>query len=331
MKKYLVFRLLVVLVAALGLFAAGCGSDGGSSRSNPGSVAVTNGSIYSITELYITLSSDPSWGSNRITTSITSGSTRTISGLSPGTYDLWAVFSNGEDYEQYGFTVTSGGTTPITATSASGINTGSVAVTNGSSTYAITELYISPSSSSTWGSNQISSSIAVGSTRTITGIPVGTYDLQAVFSNAQTYTLTGFSVTANQTFAVTAVHSSTGGSSGTITGRVIDALSRTALSNASYSVKQGTTTVASGTTGSDGSYTATVSAGTGYSVTITRTGYAQVVYSNITAEAGYSTYVEDIPQISNTYATGTGTISGTISNAFDGTGISGLTVGCVRA
>lgn len=92
--------------------------------------------------------------------------------------------------------------------------TGNVKVINGSSSYSITELYISPSSSSTWGANQLSSSIPAGGSHTVTNVPPDTYDLKAVFSNGSTYTKFDFTVSAGQTTTITATSTSPGPKAG---------------------------------------------------------------------------------------------------------------------
>lgn len=67
--------------------------------------------------------------------------------------------------------------------SSSGSTTSSVKLIN-SSSYSVISWYISPSSSSTWGSDQLGSrTVSQGSTFTVGGIPCGTnYDFRADIS-----------------------------------------------------------------------------------------------------------------------------------------------------
>jgi hypothetical protein len=67
-----------------------------------------------------------------------------------------------------------------------GGTTGSLQVVN-STTFTITQLFVSPASAGTWGPNQLTSAIAPSGTFTLTNIPVGTYDFKAVASDGTTY------------------------------------------------------------------------------------------------------------------------------------------------
>ena len=106
--------------------------------------------------------------------------------------------------------------------------TGSMELTNGTSSSYIDEVYVAPSTSATWGSIQNGSSIAPSAVWTLNGIPPDTYDAKVVVIgsvgryNAYAY---GFPITAGTTFATTVYSSDfTGslrvvnGSSSSITG-----------------------------------------------------------------------------------------------------------------
>jgi hypothetical protein len=65
--------------------------------------------------------------------------------------------------------------------------------------YPISELYISPSSSSTWGNNWLSAPIPSGGSRSISNIAPGTYDLRAVATNGAEAVSYDFVMAAGQT------------------------------------------------------------------------------------------------------------------------------------
>jgi len=114
-------------------------------------------------------------------------------------------------------------------------------------------------------------------------------------------------------------------SQGTISGSVKDAVTRSPLQGASINVYSGSSIISSGATDSNGVYSFSVPAGSGYRVEFSKTGYIPAIYENVSVEADTTTYLEVVLQIDTTHS-GTGNISGKIVNALDGTGVSGLTI-----
>ncbi|HJV49558.1 MAG TPA: hypothetical protein VJ549_09820 [Geothrix sp.] len=78
-----------------------------------GSVAVFNNSGLTITEIYLTLSTASTWGPNQADQPLYDLQTLTLTGVSPGTYDLKVVFSNGNLAYPPTFSVTSGVVTTL--------------------------------------------------------------------------------------------------------------------------------------------------------------------------------------------------------------------------
>ncbi len=145
-----------------------------------GSVRVVNNYGYAITELYITPSSWSTWGVNQLSAPIPAGGSFTITGVPAGLIDLAAFTSDGAYVEQYGVALGAGET--VTWTLAPAPPAGSVTVVNNYS-YPLTELYVTPSTSPTWGANLLSAPIPVGGSITITDVPAGLIDLRVVASN----------------------------------------------------------------------------------------------------------------------------------------------------
>jgi hypothetical protein len=165
------------------------------SVSTYGSLKVQNNTTVTIGYVYCVLSTSTVWGSDWLGTNILpSGSSFTISTLSPGTYSArLAVSGTYSYYYSYGnnMAITTGNTYALTAIN-SGF-TGTLHIVNSNASYPITELYVSLSTNTTWGSNQLTTSIAASGTFNLSDIPAGTYDVKAV-RNGTTYTNMGIVV-----------------------------------------------------------------------------------------------------------------------------------------
>jgi hypothetical protein len=114
-------------------------------------------------------------------------------------------------------------------------------------------------------------------------------------------------------------------STGKISGIVRNAVTSNALSGVSATVFLSTTTIATASTQSDGSYEIITPINTGYRVVFTKTGYMSAEYQNVNVTTNGNTVLEPILQIDQTYS-GNGNISGTIKNALTGAGISGVSL-----
>lgn len=172
----------LVLLCVSAMLFAGCGGGGDSSPApTTGSLKIDNSAAtVPIHELYVSLSTSPTWGAIRNTSTIAGGSSWTLSGLAAGTYDAKiasnAAVSSYYAYA-YGFPITVGNTYTLTATNTS--YTGSLIINNTNPTYPITALYVSTTCLGC-GTNQITTSIAPGATRQLVNIPAGTYFVRAV-------------------------------------------------------------------------------------------------------------------------------------------------------
>jgi len=112
---------------------------------------------------------------------------------------------------------------------------------------------------------------------------------------------------------------------GQISGIVKDAVIQSPLQSVSIKVYDGNSLISSGTTDSSGVYSISVPAGSGYRVEFTKSGYIPAIYYDVSVVADVTTYLETVLQIDDSYS-GQGIISGTISNALTGGGVSGLTI-----
>jgi len=78
-----------------------------------GAVAVFNNSGLTINGIYLTLASSSTWGPNQTDLPLYDLQTLTLTGVSPGTYDMKVVFSSGAAAYPPLFNVTSGAVTTI--------------------------------------------------------------------------------------------------------------------------------------------------------------------------------------------------------------------------
>jgi hypothetical protein len=143
-------------------------------------------------------------------TALTSSTgTFAISGIAPGSYTLTISKS--------GFTTRTIAGYPVNANQGSLVfylapapSYGTIKVVNGSGTFGIAQLYISPSWSPEWGPNQISSALPPGYVLNVTQVPPDDYDLLAVFSNGSSYTAWQLPVVAGMTTTIAAAPGASG-------------------------------------------------------------------------------------------------------------------------
>ncbi|MBN2386646.1 MAG: hypothetical protein JXB85_06460 [Anaerolineales bacterium] len=181
------------------------------------SLTIINNSGVDIWYLYVSPSTSSSWGDDQLGADIiTAGSTYTLTGITEGNYDLLVEDTSHNTIETWMGVALSGSTT-WTVVGAGG-NTGgggtvSLEITNHSGV-DIFYLYISPTTSSDWGDDQLGADIiSVGSTYTLSNIPAGTYDIKVEDSSHNVIeSYAGVVFDTNLTWDVTG--SNTGGATG---------------------------------------------------------------------------------------------------------------------
>jgi len=173
------FRMLGTFIVA-GLVACG-----GSRQHEPadagvmtmGSVSVTNNTSLAINEFYMCRSSETKWGPNQFASPVPPGQSRMLTGVPPGSYDARALLADGYAMTLSGFAVNAGSTTSLTVNPPTP-TTGALTLVNLSST-SITEVFLSPHDSSSWGAKQNPSPIA--GSLTLDEVPPGSYDILAIY------------------------------------------------------------------------------------------------------------------------------------------------------
>ena len=114
-------------------------------------------------------------------------------------------------------------------------------------------------------------------------------------------------------------------SSGNISVTVKHAVLNTGLAGVNVAVTSGGRFLAGGVTGSDGSISLSVNAGSGYVVSFSKDGYLTTVYSNVAVTSGATNFLATVLQIDSQHA-GNGAVTGKIINAMTGADISGAAI-----
>lgn len=205
-RRSLGLAVSIVTVLAIVAIFQNCGKDSGPSSTVPSALTastatfrVLNNTGLPISEIYISPSSAPTWGSNLLTSPLANSGSQDFPGFTPDSYDgLGVIVGALSTYFGYswGISVNAGQTYTVTSTASA--YSGSLKVQNISPSRTITGVYVSPSSSPTWGPNQISTSISPGLSRSIIGILPGSYDLRitwnsgvdSIYTNMNIYSLT---------------------------------------------------------------------------------------------------------------------------------------------
>ncbi len=155
-----------------------------------GSILLHNDSSVEIDELYVALSSSPTWGDNRLAVSLAAGLDISVADLEPDNYDI-AVVVNTVDSSYFGYlfneSISAGEIQSVIANDTS--FTGSLKISNDSSggeTADITGVYLRVSGTLDWGTNQISSNIASSNSEQIVGMPTDDYEIKITWDVGHT-------------------------------------------------------------------------------------------------------------------------------------------------
>jgi hypothetical protein len=203
----------VIATSAASALFFGCLTD-----SNPvapggdkGSFLIVNSSAYTIQEVYISATASGDWGNNKLSqATIGAGSSHRIEGAPVGIYDTKIRTSTGLSAIKTGVTIVAGEVTTITCTTADFSNTGtgaSVTLSNQTS-HTIWYFYVSRSTDTTWGSDELDSNevISSGEFFTVSNLAAGTYDLKVSTAKDSLYaekTVVALSADGSYTWTVT--------------------------------------------------------------------------------------------------------------------------------
>ncbi|MEO0563217.1 MAG: serine protease [Chloroflexota bacterium] len=184
----------ILPIGAVELSLASAGPLDESANAGPGELTVVNDSSQVICSAYISPSTAPDWGPELLDGRQITGGASFAFTFSPGSYDILLVDCNDNELEDFRnirvrgstvFTFTPGGNSTFTAEGGSGTAPGdrlfgeaSLVVAN-NSRETICFVFISPSSASTWGEDQLGDTevISSGATRSW-DLESGTYDVR---------------------------------------------------------------------------------------------------------------------------------------------------------
>jgi hypothetical protein len=196
--------LCLIGIIALGLMTIVGSNGGGGGTTTPaattGSLAITNNSLKTFSVAYLALTTATTWGSDQCTHTITPGMTWTLTDITAGNYDLRVVFTDGRTYRKSNITIVAGQTYSLTLTVTNIVGTLTI-INNTSRTFSV--VYLSLTTSSSWGSDQCTYTITPGMTWTLSDIPPDYYDLQVVFSTGSPYIQYNFAITGGIIYTLT--------------------------------------------------------------------------------------------------------------------------------
>ena len=168
-----------------------------------GTLRIANDGSNSIWRVYFSLTSDDSWGSDRLGSSevLSAGAWREWGGLLPGRYDIKVQFADGSELvSDSPYTIVAGQTATCTIFD-TGPQTGTIRVEN-ESYRSIYRVYFSLTSDDSWGSDRLGPAevILSGRTRDWSGIPVGRYHIKIELSDGTVLdSLEEYTVSAGET------------------------------------------------------------------------------------------------------------------------------------
>lgn len=163
-------------------FASSCGSGGSDGHHGTdygsGDLTLYNETSLPISALYLTPADESTWGPDQLSSDVPPGGSFTIIDIIPDYYDVKAVIiGNYSTYYgyKYDIPINDGYTYDLYAYNSD--FSGSVEIFNDTATAYIEAIYLSPTGSSTWGPNQITSHIAPGDFIQLYDIKSGAYDV----------------------------------------------------------------------------------------------------------------------------------------------------------
>jgi hypothetical protein len=149
--------------------------------------------------------SSTSWGTNQLASSLPSNYYIDFLNVPVNAYDAAVVYvGTYSTYYSYwsDFSVTAGITTQLSVAD-SGF-TGSLLITNTSSSRSMTAIYLTPSSSSSWGVNQLTSNIGPSGSIHFYDMSPGSWDLWIVWDTGSDSVGYGYSIQSLNLLSLTA-------------------------------------------------------------------------------------------------------------------------------
>jgi hypothetical protein len=157
-KVFLIFFSIFLLGAVV---SCGSGGDGAPTWHFRGELTLYNDTSLPISKLYLTPSNESTWGPNQLSSDLLSGDSYTITEIIPDLYDVKAVIiGNLSTYYGYLYDIPIEARRTFDLYAYNSDFSGSLEIVNNTAGSYIEAIYVSPKGTSTWGPNQITSSIA---------------------------------------------------------------------------------------------------------------------------------------------------------------------------
>jgi hypothetical protein len=180
MKKVFLILFSIFLLSAI--VSCWSSNDGDPPWHLRGDLTFYNDTSLSISKLYLTPAYETEWGPNQLSSDLLSGESYTITDIIPDLYDVKAVIiGNLSTYYGYIYDI------PIEARQIFDLHaynsdfSGSLEIVNDTAGSYIEEIYVSPKGATSWGPNQITSSIAPGDFIHLYDLSPDSYDVKIVW------------------------------------------------------------------------------------------------------------------------------------------------------
>ncbi|MFO7568201.1 MAG: hypothetical protein R6W75_00250 [Smithellaceae bacterium] len=164
-----------------------CGGGGGDSpplppQYGPGNLTLYNDTSLTINELYLTPANESTWGPDQLISDLWPGDSYTLTGITPGIYDVKAtIVGTLSIYYGYIYDIPIEEWRTYDLYAYDSDFSGSLEIVNDTVGAYIEEIYVSPAGSSSWGPNQITSSMAPGDYIHLYDLSSGHYDIWIVW------------------------------------------------------------------------------------------------------------------------------------------------------
>jgi len=180
------YKKVFLIIFSIFLFSAvvGCwsSSDDGPPWHFRGDLTLYNDTSLSINKLYLTPANESTWGPNQLSSDLLSGDSYTITDIIPDIYDVKAVMiGNLSTYYGYIYDIPIEARRTFDLYAYNSDFSGSLEIVNNTAGSYIEEIYVSPKNTSSWGPNQIDSSIAPGDSIHLYDLAPYSYDVKIVW------------------------------------------------------------------------------------------------------------------------------------------------------
>lgn len=179
-KAFLILYSVILLATILG-----CGGGGGydSPQYGSGNLTLYNDTSLTINELHLTPANASTWGPDQLFSDLLAGDSYTIIGIAPDLYDVKVTIIGAlSTYYGYIYDIPIDPWQTYDLYAYNSDFSGSLEIVNDTPGAFIEAIYVSPAGSSSWGPNQITTSLAPGESIHLYDLSAGNYDIWIVWN-----------------------------------------------------------------------------------------------------------------------------------------------------